>query len=291
VPLYTEVGVGSDGLLALYRSLIDAIPAALLTELGEMVKEKSAREPRSSGARDLRQALKLLTSEDSISRSLAFEWLQARHSTPHLRTLKAFGISERVENDARAIEIIAELIASIREARSEAAVVWLIDEFQRIADVPPRKRDAFAKSIVSLFNVCPVGLHFVLSFSVAQQATALALLPPDLRSRASSFPMLTLPHLGKQECIEFARDLFDAFRATPRLDRDYPFSQDSLAAIVDQLEQDSSGAVTPRLLMEQLESVLFEVYDVLGERLQLPLRREAVSEALSSIAARHTGDA
>lgn len=287
VPLYTEVPVGTEGLLDLYRSLVGAIPENLIEKLAEGVKRGVKRTPGSSGARDLRQALKLLASEDSNGRSLALDWLQASSGVPYLKALKAYGINARIEDDTRVVEILTEFIRLMRDVRKDAVVIWLIDEFQRVADVPQRKRDAFSKSIVSLFNSCPAGLHFVLSFSVAQQSTALALIPPDLRSRASTFPMLMLPHLTGADCMEFSRDLFDAFRTTPRQDREYPFTVEALESIVGDLEASTSGAVTPRLLMERLEAVLFELYDASGGKPSLPLPADQTLHLLKAIRARN----
>jgi len=287
VPIYTEVPVGTEGLLDLYRTLVGAVPEDLLGQLARGVKSGVKRTPGTSGARDVRQALKLLASDDASGRSLALEWLQASPGVPYLKALKAYGINGRVEDDTRVVEILTELFRLIREVRKDAVVIWLIDEFQRVADVPQRKRDGFSKSIVSLFNSCPAGLHFVLSFSVAQQSTALALIPPDLRSRASTFPMLMLPHLSKSDCLAFSCDLFDTFRTAPRPEREYPFTPEALESLVDDLEASTSGAVTPRLLMERLEAVLFEHYDTSGGEPALPIAANQVVHLLNAIAARN----
>jgi len=291
VPLYTEVPVGTEGLLDLFRSLVGAVPENLLIKLAEVVKGGIKRASGSPGARDLRQALKLLASDDAGGRSIALEWLQASAGVPYLKALKSYGINSRIDDETRVVETLTELIRLMRDIRKDAVVVWLIDEFQRVADVPQRKRDAFSKSIVSLFNSCPVGLHFVLSFSVAQQSTALALIPPDLRSRASTFPMLMLPHLVKTDCMEFSRDLFDAFRTNPRPDREYPFTPEALESIVGDLEATTSGAVTPRLLMERLEAVLFEYYDVSAGKPSLPLNVDQTLGLLQTIRARSESQA
>src|SRR4051812_34370360 len=115
IPLYTEVAVGCEGLIDLYRSLINAVPPELLGELGGFAQRGFKRAPTSSGARDFRHALRLLASEDSGARSLAQDWLQATPGVPHLKMLKAFGINSRIEDDSRVVEIVADLVASIRE--------------------------------------------------------------------------------------------------------------------------------------------------------------------------------
>ena len=289
IPLYTEIPVGTEGLLDLYRRVIGALPAQLVRDFSDAIRSEGGRAAPNTGARDLRQALKLVGSEDVGGQTLAAEWMQASPGVPYLKALKAYGISARVEDDTRVVEVLTELIRLVRQVRKGASVIWLIDEFQRVADVPLRKRDAFAKSIVSLFNACPAGLHFVLSFSVAQQSTALALIPPDLRSRASTFPMLMLPNMTKEDCLAFSRDLFDAFRTQPRPDHEYPFTAKALELVVDDLEATTSGVVTPRLLMERLEGVLFELYDTSPEaRMTLPLEEHVATEMMARVRRRQS---
>lgn len=286
LPMYTEIPVGTEKLLDLYRRFVGRMSSDLIERCSDRVRAGIKRSASSPGARDVRQALKLVGSEDAAGRNIALEWMQAPTGLPHLRSLKAYGIGARIEDDIRVVEVMTELIQIIRELPGKASVVWLIDECQRIADVPQRKRDAFAKSIVSLFNSCPSGLHFVLSFSGAQQSTALALIPPDLRSRAGTFPMLSLPNLTREDCLTFSRDLFETFRIEPHTDGRFPFTESALEQIVDELEESSAGAVTPRLLMERLESVLFELLDTSNGDPALPIEPATAAEMMARIRSR-----
>jgi hypothetical protein len=248
IPVYTEIPVGTDGLLDLYRRLVAALPEALVHEVASTLRNSVRRVAPTAAARDLRQALKLVGSEDPTSERVALEWLYASPGLPNLKLLKSYGIGARIETDIGAVEVIAELIRLVRELKPDCAVVWLIDEFQRVADVPLRKREAFAKSVVSLFNSCPSGLHFVLSFSVAQQSTAMALIPPDLQSRAATFSMLTLPHMTREDCLTFSTDLFDAFRTGVASDQHFPFTRDSLEYLVDYVADGSDGECSVRVV-------------------------------------------
>lgn len=283
LPIYTEIPVGTEGLLDLYRRLVGALPSGFLEQRLSRRVSGDRRNGPTSGARDLRQALKLLGSQDVAAQTIAREWLEGSTGVPHLKSLRNYGISARIEDPIRVAEIITELIRLIQQAPGGQSLLWLIDEFQRIADLPDRKRDAFAKSLVSLFNACPTGLHFVLSFSVAQQSTALALIPPDLRSRAATFPMLALPNLTRDDCLLFCEDLFDVFRIAPRSDRGYPFSASALGYIIDDLNERKSGVVTPRLLMERLEGVLFEFLDDTSGKPTLPIEVAAAKTMITRL--------
>lgn len=282
IPCYTEVPVGTNGLLDIYRRFAAELPDEVISAASSVIQRGERGSPPSSGARDLRQALKMMGQPHG--KSLALDWVRAPHGFPNLRDLKAFGISARIEDDIRVVEVMSELIDLISQTATGGGVVWLLDEFQRIADIPQRKRDSFAKSIVSLFNACPRGLHLVLSFSVAQQQTAMNLLPPDLKSRASTFPMLALPHLSVEEAVIFCQDLFASFRTIARPDPEYPFEPASLKKVVEMIFHDSSGMLTPRVLMEKVDSILFEAYDMAGDNLQLPIT-EADLKSLTSRAA------
>jgi len=287
LPVYTDIPVGAIGMIDLYRRLMGSLQADLLSAISERARAVPKRRPTTPGARDLLQALKLLGSEDTGGQALAAEWMQASPGLPHLKSVKAYGISGRIEDDLRVVEVVTELLSLIRESRAGSSLVWLIDEFQRVADVPVRKREAFAKSIVSLFNSCPVGLHFVLSFSVAQQSMALALLPPDLQSRAKTFPMLMMPQMSREDCFTFSEDLFDAFRIQARAERSFPFTAEALNHVIADLEDDGRGVATPRLLMERLETVLFEVFDTSqGSEMILPIEVDTASSVMARIRSR-----
>jgi len=283
IPLYTDVPVGPEGFADLYRGLVAALPSWLLEDLSRVVGSGLARRTTTAGARDLRQALRLIGSSDAVGQAVARDWMLASPGVPHLRTLKAYGIGSRIEDAGRVVELVAELVALVRDIRKDASIVWLVDEFQRVADVPLKRRDTFAKSIVSLFNSCPSGLHFVLSFSVAQQSIALDLMPPDLRSRASTFPMLTIPQMTKGDCLAFSIDLFGAFRAKPITEREHPFEPDGLEALIDDLLATTESGVTPRLLMERLEAVLFELYDASDGAPKQPVDRASTVQVISRI--------
>jgi bacteriophage exclusion system BrxC/D-like protein len=280
VPFYTEMPVGGDGLAALYRQLASVVGEGLTPEILEIGRRPGGH---GRGGRDLRQALRLLAADDPEGRVLALDWLQGVQGVPNLRALKSYGIASRIEDDDRRLEVIRELVEVIQAASHAGATLWLIDEFQRVADLPPKKREALLKSIAALINSCPSGLHIMLSFSAAQQSAVAALLPPDLRSRASTFPMLTLPYLDKASTEVFFRDLFSAFRCENRPSPEWPFSGDALRALCNLLHESCNGRLTPRVVMERAGDALFKIYDRSDGKPTLPLAPQAVVDVLREI--------
>jgi len=280
--LYAEVPAGGDGIDAVYRRLIGELSPAALATLSVGLSG-IATPATTSATRDLRQALKLITSGDAGSRAVGFEWLAAERGTPHLNTLRSYGISGRIESDERTVDVLAEL-ASLWRSATSGGIVLLVDEFQRIADLPQRKRDALLRAVVSLFNSTPLGLHLVLSFSVGQQSVVEALLPGDLRSRANTFPILALPYLTVSDAVTFAQDLFSAFRQGESADRSYPFTSEALEVLVVAIERDVHGRITPRTLMETIGNLLYELVVDSPGPLSLPVDVEQVVAAIGNAA-------
>jgi len=280
LPAYTEIPVQIDGLQGLFQRLAVAVPEEALQALAANEANWVRIPPRTAGGKDLRQALRLLGSSDSRARAVATEWLVAQRGTPHLNLLRSYGINGRIEDEDRIVEVVAELVKLVLLTHS-SGLIWFVDEFQRIADLPARKRESLLKAMVSLFNACPAGLHLVLSFSVAQQATVAALLPPDLQSRAMTFPMLTLPFLSRADAVDFLQDLFKNFQIQPQSLKTHPFLPDALDAVVEHAESNSVG-LTPRKLMELTGELLFNLYDENDGNPAIPLTSDAVIGALNS---------
>lgn len=269
VPVYTEVPVGADSFLDLFRRFAQALSADQIRGLA--IEGNRGRAAQGSlGSIDLAQALRLLAGADPASKAVARAWLLAQRAYPPVRDLRAYGLSGRIEDDERAIEVLAALCDVVQSSERPRSLIWLVDEFQRVGAVPSRKRDAIGRNLVSLFNACAAGLHLVISSSVAQQSTAITLVPEDLRSRANTFPMLELTPLSDEDGLLFCRDLFGAFRDGSH-SQDFPFTADSLGQAVLLARQLGGGRLTPRVLMQQLETTLLDSFDAATMSLPISL--------------------
>lgn len=269
-PLYTaycETPVAVTGFGDLYRQLIKVISD---DELRSLAQHRRAVTVSGSATADTLQAIQLLESGDLASSQIARAWFGNERSFPHARDLRSYGISGRIESDERAIEVVASIVRLLSARGS--SLLWMIDEYQRTAGLPRAKRDVLGRSLVTLFNECPVGLHLMISSSVAQQAVASALLPPDLSSRATTFPMLALPNMSTDDCERFCRDLFAAFRATG-FPESYPFDDAGLRRTVA-LVAETLAVITPRKLMQAVEQLLLIALD--QSSIDLPITAPAV---------------
>jgi hypothetical protein len=282
IPVYTEVPVQVEGLEALYQRLSAALPPGTWSALASAAAASVHPFTNTLGARDLHQALQLIASKDPAASGVAWEWLQARKGTPHANTLRAYGIGSRIDAEDRVVDVITELVATLQRAIPGGSLVWLIDEYQRIADVTPRKRDAVARGMVSIFNACTSGLHLVLSFSVAQQTSVRGLIPPDLESRAATFPILALPFLSEADGVLFLEDLFAAFRSSENESAAFPFESAALAYIVARAMELTAHRLTPRKLMEYAGSLLFDIHERTEGQPTLPISVGEVMVALET---------
>lgn len=282
IPIYTELPPDLDGLSGLFQRFSETFPEDLLMEIGRKASS-GLGSGGGAGARDLRQALKLLATGGATEASIAKDWFSAQPGVPNLRVLKSYNISSRMEEDGRIVEVLAELVRLVHTTEKGRAVVWLIDEYQRTADLAHRRRESLSQGFVSLFNKCTAGLHLVLSFSVAQQSAVAALIPQALRSRASLFPMLSLPFLTTEESTQFVADLLAAFRVNGDKSKLFPFTHEAFHLVMNHVESSSKSGITPRYLMEVLSQLLFELYDRANGDPRLPLQPEECKAALEQL--------
>lgn len=260
VAAFTELPPAAQGFLDIARAGLADVPTDTLHQIGTSLLSFKSPPARTSGAKDLRRALQILVSGDSDGTALVEQWLQLEPGLPALRSLKAFGLSSRIEDETRAIEVLGELARIVATSSRGGMFVWLLDECQRLADIPPRKREIVYRSLVTLFNACPRSLHLILSFSVVQQAAATALLPADLMSRAASFPTLSLPYLNRDEAVLFTKELLAAHLMPGKTITDL-ISQSAIDTVVADANLKSDGQLTPRRIMQALEHVFLTVMD------------------------------
>lgn len=283
IPIYTELPPDLNGLTGLFQRFAESFPEDLLIEIGRKASG-GLISGGGAGARDLRQALKLIASGGATEASVAKDWFSAQPGVPNLRVLRSYNINARIEEDGRIVEVLAELLRLVHTTGKGRAVVWMIDEYQRTADLTPRRRESLSQGFVSLFNKCTAGLHLVMSFSVAQQSAVSALIPQALRSRASLFPMLSLPFLSKEDSTQFVADLLAAFRVSNKTEVElFPFTPESLQVVMNHVEASSRSGITPRYLMEVLSQLLFEVYDAANGEPGLPLRPQECKAGLERL--------
>ena len=145
VPVYSEFPREPTGFLDVYRTFSSAIDLNLLRD--SFFELSTGKHADTFGARlrsvsiDLHNALHTLATGEDSNRAIAERWLRGQR-LPVAEFRKA-GISGHISSVEQAITTFAKIIEVLAQARQALGarvgrVVWLLDEFQRIAGAAPK---------------------------------------------------------------------------------------------------------------------------------------------------------
>jgi len=129
----------------------------------------------------------------------------------------------------------------------------MIDEYQRVGELNPKKAAENNSSLHTFFNEHPTSLQLILSFSCGNQKNVDYLLSPELKSRAAP-QSISLDILTQNEAKEFIKDLFSQFKLQVNDDWAYPFQPDAVDLIIKTIGNKKS--LTPRRLMLYFDHVI-----------------------------------
>lgn len=263
-PVYTEFPKSTKSFVDLYRSFAhrmdvdrvvdDYLEVSTSPSTGEIVKELGSATP------DLASALRVISIQEGLPRTIATRWLRGENVT--LSDLRGIGISQRISSTDQGVEVMSMQARIMEEAaRSRghhgARLLWLIDEFQRVADSGRRAIADVNAGLHSLFNACPTGLTLFLSFSGSPDEKSLPeWFSPELRDRIGTTRVMILPPLQPDQAVSFVKDVLGHFRAPgSNLDSDFfPFSHSACRAVVSYLSERTS--LLPRTIMHAFNAVL-----------------------------------
>ena len=201
--------------VALYRQIMYGFP---LDELGARVFTHYQKSPLSlftDSVRD-RTVVQLLwvIGTSSPGKEAATRWLRAEPVTRSALSALSIGGKALVlpPPPKTAQECQNTLDALLRIATDFPSplvgeVILLVDEFQRIGELSPKKRVEVCDALHLIFNSHPQGLRLVLAFAGGLPEIVEHVLTADLQSRVSS--RLNLPPMSVAE----GRDYFDALIA------------------------------------------------------------------------------
>jgi hypothetical protein len=266
VPLlavYTEFPKSARSFLDLYRLfasaadvdyLLDAfLEVATSPQGGKFHSEMLLREP------DLAATLRILAMGKPPEKAIALRWIRGENLP--VADLRQIGISQKIRSTERAIQVQTFLIHLFSDAARAKGhqghrVLWLLDEFQRLAHAGRAIISDVNTGLHSLFNACPTGLTPIISFSGPPDTKRL---PPwfsaELRDRIGATKVMVLPPLQPREAVEFVRDVLAHFRLPEVTDSGYrPFSKETCQATVEYLA--TRTELRPRTLMHAFNAIL-----------------------------------
>ena len=264
LPIYTEIPKGVRSFFDVYKALLvafdtDAVLDAFL-EVSTSKEVEAVHRRLTQASPDLVNALQVLAVGLPQSRVVATRWL--RGEPVPVSELRKIGVSQKLSTPEEATRVIAAIVEMIRVAaecrgRPGARLIWILDEFQRVARGGARMLDNINAGLHTTFNSSPSGLTFIFSFSGKPQVNGL---PPwfsaELRDRIGPTKVMLLPPITADEALLFVREVLAQFRIadTTVPDAFFPFTESSSRSIIAKVQ--AQGELRPRLVMQAFSAVL-----------------------------------
>lgn len=264
--VYSEFPKSARSFIDFYRAFVvnldpDTMVEAYL-EIYTSPHSKRLYQEMIAASPDLVTALQVAATGRPTDQVTALRWLRGE-ALPAAQFRKV-GISQKIGSSEEGGRILASLVhllglASRSEGNLGCRVIWLLDEFQRIARLPPRVRDDINTGLHSTFNACPTAFSMVLSFSDDPQSSLPPWFSDELRDRIGRTKVLILPPLLPSEALEFVRDVLTHFRTPEAYDAQpyFPFTEETCRVIIDEVHQ-QGDELKPRAIMHAFNAVLQE---------------------------------
>lgn len=285
LPVYTEFPRSVRNFVDLYKAFANSIDLSLIgdafLDLDTSPKPETYYTRLVSSNPDLASALRVFSTGTPQEQVTASRWL--RSDMVPLADFRAIGISQRISTSDVAIRTMASIIELLAAAeRSQGKhghrLIWAIDELQRLASTSRNAILDVNAGLHSLFNSCPTGLTFVLSFSgQPNQETLPTWFSSELKDRMGVTKVMVMPPLQRSNAVQFVADVLAHFRMecanVPPL---FPFSEQACNAILDFV--DGRNELRPRFIMDAFNAVL--------EKAEIDIETGAINTVTASFAKR-----
>ena len=210
---------------------------------------------------DLVNALKVLVIAEPADQELVMRWLRAE-ALP-VADCRKLGISKRITSSEDSSRVLIGLVRMFSLSASSqnqinSRLIWLLDELQRVDQLPRRVRDEVNTGLHSTFNMCPTGFSMILSFSGRPTETLPAWFSPELKDRIGRTKVMILPPMQMTDALTFVRDVLAHSRLPESTDIDpyFPFSEKTCRMMIEDIQQNDE--LKPRAIMQAFNAVLLE---------------------------------
>jgi hypothetical protein len=264
--VYSEFPKAPSGFVDVYRAFATGLR---LSAVGEAFLEVSTSPAGAQlldelmlASPDLYTALHVVATGEPRDRAVAVRWLRGERLP--VSQYRKVGLSRAPTTSEEATTVLSGLIkllsaAAASQGYTGSVTVWLLDEFQRIADAPPRVRRDINAGLHSTFNSSPSGLTLMLSFSGEPAEKLPDWFSPELRDRIGRTRVLVLPPMLPAEGADFIADVLRAARGQYSIPPSpyFPFTEDGCDAILKDITK-RGGELKPRAIMQACDAVLSE---------------------------------
>ena len=200
--VYGEFPRSARSFVDLYRTFVAGINFEELTdaylEASTGSGSEALRKALMTAPPDLVAALRVAAMGTENDRTIAFRWL--RGDALPASEFRRIGIAQRIvtsDDAGRTLAALVRVFELAGESRTGkvSRVLWLLDEFQRLGELPNRLINEVSTGLQSVFNAVPTGLSIVLSFSGHPEENLPDWIAPALRDRIDRSRVLILPPL------------------------------------------------------------------------------------------------
>ena len=271
--IYSEFPRNPRSFVDVYKSFALRLDHETLTEayLEICTSSEAARLERDlhAASSDLVSALKVLTIGEPADQELAMRWLRAE-ALP-VSDCRKLGISRKITSSEDSSRVLVGLVRMFGLSASSqnlinSRLIWLLDELQRIDQLPPRIRDEINTGLHSIFNACPAGFSMILSFSGRPTETLPTWFSPELKDRIGRTKVMILPPMQTDDALKFVRDVLLHSRDPDNSEVDpyFPFSEKTCRTIIEDIQKHDE--LKPRAIMQAFNAVLQEADPQIEEK-------------------------
>ena len=207
-PVYVEWPKKASTFVDVYRSIASKFPLRVLSTVFWDYAGKAGVDHVLNWAGEIYpdfQAILERIYRSNDNNPLVNEWLRAERSISK-RDLATIGVRNTIRTSDEAIRAMVILTGLVANGPDHSKLLLMLDEFQRIDQLPPRARRDINAGVHTLFNACPEGLCIVLSFSFGNPANIKFLLAEEVISRADP-DSIQLPKMTIEEAVKFVQDM------------------------------------------------------------------------------------
>ena len=254
--LYVEMPEQIRHFLDLYKRVVVSLP---LRRVAEAICGCAPQTLPDS----LRRAGNVILNGGGSEQTVVSSWLWGHR--PHLTDLKkCSGISERIETDVVATDVLCGIIKALATRR--VRLVLMIDECQRMGVLKASSRDRVLSCIRSVFSHSPEYLSIVLSIMSRVEQTAMDLIPAELRTLIGKRPTISLPDMDVNDAVEFITERLAFFRPAGYTGgATWPFGDATVRAVCEYLHDVAEVVLTPREVLQAFAWVYDETSADSGE--------------------------